>query len=237
MKTRWYLWSVVVISSVMVGCAPAETEQAAAPAAQEENEWVDLVADGALAAWRGYQRETVPGGWQVEDGIIAFNPEGERGDLTTRDQYGSFELALEWRITEGGNSGIIYRVSEDSGAPWHTGPEFQVLDNDAYRDQIKPSQLTGSNYDINPATVEAANPVGEWNAVRIVVKGNHVEHWLNDTKVVEYEFGSEDWEARVKESKFIDHPGYGRNATGHIVLQDHSDPVWYRNVRIRELSE
>lgn len=237
MKALRYVWSMALIGMLVVGCAPPEEEQAAAPAQETEAEWVDLIAEGSLAAWRGYQRETVPGGWQVEDGVLTFNPEGERGDIMTQEQYGSFELATEWKITEGGNSGIIYRVTEESEASWHTGPEFQVLDNNAYRDELDPSQLSGSNYAINPATPDVMKPAGEWNSARIVVRGNHVEHWLNDTKVVEYEFGSADWEERVKASKFVDHPGYGRNASGHIVFQDHSDPVWYRNVRIRELSE
>lgn len=238
MKGRWYMVGLLIVGWIAAGCVPSASDQSTAEHdAVIASEWVDLLADGSLVAWRGYQRETAPEGWQVEEGALTFNPEGERGDLMTRDSYGSFELALEWKITEGGNSGIIYRVSEEGEASWHTGPEFQVLDNDAYREQVEPHQLSGANYAINAPSEEVVRPVGEWNTARIVVQGNHVEHWLNGTKIVEYEIGSADWEARVQASKFVDHPGYGRQAEGHIVLQDHSDPVWYRNIRIRDLGE
>jgi len=175
----------------------------------------------------------VPAGWQVVDG--ALTRVGEGGDLITRDEFGDFELALEWKVAEGGNSGIMYRVTEDAGATYETGPEMQVLDDARHKDGESRLTAAGSAYGLYPAPAGVVKPAGEWNAVRIVVRGNHVEHWLNGIKVVEYELGSPDWKAKVEASKFKQWPGYGRAASGHIALQDHGDRVAFRDIRIRTL--
>jgi hypothetical protein len=175
----------------------------------------------------------MPDGWQVVHG--ALTRVDSAGDIVTADQYANFELALEWRVAEGGNSGIFYRVSEDSDYPWRSGPEMQVLDDARHPDGRSPLTSAGALYGIYPAPRGVVRPAGEWNAVRIVVNGRHVEHWLNGMKVVEAELGSPDWEARVRESKFAKMPRYGRNQSGHIGLQDHGDRVAYRNIKIRVL--
>ena len=175
----------------------------------------------------------MPAGWEVADGALTRT--GPGGDIITVDQFGNFELELEWMVAPGGNSGIFYRVTEEGEAGYHTGPEMQVLDDAAHADGLSRLTAAGSAYGLYPAPPGVVKPAGEWNAVRIVVRGRHVEHWLNGTKVVDYELGSPDWEAKVKASKFAQWPGYGRAPRGHVALQDHGDRVAYRNIRIREI--
>jgi hypothetical protein len=196
-------------------------------------DWIVLFDGRSLQAWRGFRRESVPAGWQVVSGELTRV--GEAGDLITRDQFGDFELELEWKVTEGGNSGIMYRVTEEGEATYETGPEMQVLDDARHKDGATRLTSAGSAYGLYAAPAGVVKPAGEWNAVRIVVRGDQVEHWLNGTRVVEYRLGSPDWEAKVAASKFSRWPGYGRAASGHIALQDHGDRVAYRDIRIRKL--
>lgn len=202
--------------------------------AGEEGEWEVLFDGSDLSAWKGYDRDDIPGGWSVEDGTLHFAPGTERGDVVTRETYGDFELALEWKISACGNSGIFYRGDPEQ-EPWRTSPEMQVLDDACHPDSKYPSHRAGSNYDLYTATPGVVRPAGAWNEVRIVARGSHVEHWLNGQKVVEYEQGSEAWQARVAASKFREFDDYGQYMSGVIALQDHSDPVWYRDIRIRRL--
>jgi hypothetical protein len=195
--------------------------------------WIPLFDRRTTAGWRSYRSKTIPAGWQVIDG--ALTRVASAGDIVTNDKYGNFELALEWNVAEGGNSGIFYRVSEDSDYPWQTGLELQVLDDARHPDGRSPLTAAGSLYGICPVPRGVVRPAGEWNAARIVVNGHHVEHWLNGVKVVDAELGSPDWAARVRRSKFATMPGYGKNDTGYIGLQDHGDRVAYRNIRIRTL--
>jgi Domain of Unknown Function (DUF1080) len=193
-----------------------------------------LLFDGkSLAGWRGFKTTTPPAGWKAIDGLLVRESGG--GDLMTVDQYGDFELRLDWRISEGGNSGIMFRVTPEGEEPWHSGPEMQVLDNARHKDGANPLTSAGSNYALYAPVRDVTKPVGEWNAVRLIAKGNHVEHWLNDVKVVEYELFSPDWEKRVQASKFGEIPPYGRAKRGHIAIQDHGDRVWYRNIKIKPL--
>jgi hypothetical protein len=198
-------------------------------------EWRALFDGTDLSHWRGYRRDDLPAGWRIEDGVLAFVPGTSGGDIVTRAKFNDFELELEWRISEGGNSGIFFWSSEEFDHVWQSAPEMQVLDDERHPDARTPAHRAGANYGLHVPSVSAARPAGEWNHVRIVAVANHVEHWLNGEKIVEYEIGSEDWRRRVAASKFIEMPGYGRYRRGHIALQDHGDRVWYRNIRIREL--
>lgn len=197
------------------------------------DEWRTLFDGRSLDAWRGFRNSRVPAGWQVVDG--ALTRVGEGGDLITRHEFGDFELALEWKVAEGGNSGIMYRVMEDASATYETGPEMQVLDDARHKDGESRLTAAGSAYGLYAAPAGVVKPAGEWNSARILVRGNHVEHWLNGVKVVEYELGSPDWKAKVEASKFKQWPGYGRAPRGHIALQDHGDRVAYRDIKIRTL--
>lgn len=241
MRTRWPLRSAIIGFGIvyLLGCAsPAQTQDVQNRLTQQEIDagW-ELLFDGqSLDAWRGYQRDDLPGAWSVSEGTVVFNPDqADGGDIITKDQYENFELRLEWRITPGGNSGIFYGVSEDSRYTYHTGPEMQILDNQGHRDGQNPLTSAGSNYALHAPASDVTRPVGEWNVARIVVDGTHVQHWLNGEKVVEYERWTEAWKRLVRESKFVEWPRYGLNARGHLGLQDHGNPVWFRNIMVRRL--
>ena len=197
--------------------------------------WRALFDGVSTDAWRGFRSDRLPAGWQVVDG--ALTRVAPAGDIVTREQFGDFELALAWRVRAGGNSGVFYRVSEASELDqvWQSGPELQVLDDGGHPDGQRPETSAGSCYGLYPAPRGVVRPAGEWNDVRILVRGHEVEHWLNGRKVVEYRLGSPDWLERVGRSKFATLLRYGRETRGHIALQDHGDWVAYRNIRVREL--
>jgi len=201
--------------------------------ANAQSGWRSLFDGRTTAGWRGFRTDTVPDGWQVVEG--ALTRVGAGGDIITTEQFANFELELEWNVAPGGNSGIMFRVTEDSDATYKSGPEMQVLDDAAHRDGQSRLTAAGANYGLDAAPAGVVKPAGEWNAVRLVVNGAHVEHWLNGVKVVEYELWTPAWEAKVAATKFAQWPGYGRARAGHIALQDHGDRVAYRNIRIRVL--
>lgn len=200
--------------------------------------WKTLFDGKSTDAWRGYGKPTLPEGWQVKDGTLTLVSKGA-GDIVTRDVYANFELELEWKISEGGNSGIFYNVVEDPKYKnaYYTGPEMQILDNERHPDAKagkNGNRTAGSNYDLIPAS-RPSKPAGAWNQVKLVVNQGHVAHWLNGVKVVDYQLWTREWEKMVAASKFVNMPDYGKARQGHIALQDHDDPVWFRNIRIREL--
>lgn len=196
----------------------------------------ELLFDGeSLAAWRGYGRDDLPAGWHAENGTLAYRPGVEGGDIITRDTFGDFDLRLEWKLSPSGNSGIMYGVVEGPEWSYHSGPEMQVLDNGGHADGADPLTSAGAAYGLYAPSSDVTRPVGEWNEARIVRRGNRVEHWLNGTRIVEYGIGSDEWDARVADSKFAQWPDFGVHHEGHIALQDHGNRVWYRNLRIRRL--
>ncbi len=201
-------------------------------------EWKVLFDGRSTDAFRGYNRGDFPADcWTIDAGALKTVAGGKGPcDLVTRDKYRDFELELEWKVSPGGNSGVLYRVAEKPGEPsWHSGPELQILDDDKYRDN-PPSTWSGSLYDLIAARDKTLRPACAWNTVRVVSRGPHVEHWLNGRKVVEYELGSEALKALVARSKFKDMPGFAAEPEGYIALQHHEGgDVWFRNVRIRRL--
>jgi hypothetical protein len=196
-------------------------------------DWRALFDGKTTTGWRGYQRSDMPAGWTVVDSALTRT--GEGGDIITTDQFANFELALEWKVAPAANSGVMYRVVEGPRQTYMSGPEMQVLDDERHADGKTRLTAAGSAYGLYPSPAGVVRPAGEWNSVRILVDGNHVEHWLNGSKVVTYELGSPDWEQRVKDSKFVEWPTYGRAKSGHIALQDHGDWVAFRNIKIRVL--
>ena len=221
--------------ALVVSAAPARAQGAenSLTPAEKAAGWRLLFDGRTTKGWRGYRMETLPRGWQVAKG--ALTRVKQAGDIITKDKFANFELALEWTISAGGNSGVFYRASEDDDAIYWNAPEMQVLDDARHPDGQSRLTAAGAAYDVYPAPPDVVKPAGEWNAVRLLVNGSHVEQWLNGVKMVEYEFGSPDWAARVKASKFDSHPHYGRNPTGYIGLQDHGDWVAFRNIKIRVL--
>lgn len=202
--------------------------------AEERAQGFHLIFDGATTTgWRGFRRETIPDGWRVADG--ALTRLGGGGDIVTEDQYENFELRLQWKVQPGGNSGILFRVTEELERTYHSGPEMQVLDDQRHPDGRSRLTAAGSNYALHAVEAGIVRPAGEWNDAGIIMNGAHVEHWLNGVKTVEYELWTDEWEKLVRESKFVEWPGYGRTRAGHIALQDHGDEVAYRSIRIRIL--
>jgi hypothetical protein len=197
-----------------------------------------LLFDGkTTTGWHGYKRSDMPSGWVAMDGTLSHKPDTEGGDISSDRMYGDFELRIDWRIAQHGNSGIMYRVTEDHQASYMTGPEFQVLDNAGHPDGKHAKTRAGTCYALYACSKEVARPGGEWNSARIIVKGNHVEHWLNGVEVVHYELHSAEWNKLVAGSKFAAALDFGTNPRGHIVLQDHGDEVSFKNIRIRELHQ
>ncbi len=196
--------------------------------------WQSLFDGQTITGWHGFKTPgKVAPGWTVENGTITRTGSGD--DLVTNKSYANYEFALDWKIAAKGNSGIIYRIDPKAEVTYTSGPEMQVLDDAGHPDGKSRLTSAGSDYGLYAAPAGVVKPAGEWNSIRLVVNGNHVEHWLNGQKVVVYELGSADWAAKVKASKFAAWPGYGKSKTGYIGLQDHGDRVWYRNIRIKEL--
>ena len=208
--------------------------------AEEKQQGWQLLFDGnSMEHFRGFRKDEVPAGWQIEDGAIVLA--GERaGDIITKDQYENFEFSIDWKILEGGNSGIFYHVSEDSAYSntYNSGPEMQILDDERHPDSKKGvdgNRQAGTLYDLLPLTAPAVKPAGEWNTAKLVVNNGKVEHWLNGKKVVEYELGTPEWNEMIAKSKFASMKGFGAEGKGHIALQDHGDKVWFRNIKVRPL--
>ena len=195
-----------------------------------------LLFDGtSLAAWRSYGKQDTPAGWSAKDGSLT--KAGHADDIISRDQFGDFEFAFDWKLSRAGNAGVFYRATEEYDKPYWSGPEYQLLDDGTHADGKDRLTSAGAAYGLYPSAAGVVRPAGEWNSSRIVVKGQHVEHWLNGTKLVEYELESPNWEAKVKASKFGEWKNYGRAKRGYISIQgDHEGDLEMRNVRIRELT-
>ena len=227
--------ALVLAGALLAGCtyAPAPEPEPAMNSSSANAGWRSLFDGKTLTGWHVYRETGTPTNWAVVDGTIQRTADG--GDLVTDEQFANFELTLDWKIAPGGNSGILYRVSDTGEETYFTGPEMQVLDDTRQPDGKSPLTSAGSDYGLYPAPRGVVKPAGEWNTVRLVVNGNHVEHWLNGVKVVEYELHSPDWNARVAASKFAQWPGYGQSARGRIALQQHGSQVNFRNIRIKVL--
>ncbi len=209
--------------------------------ATKPSKWRKLFDGKTTTGWHNYNKTGVTG-WQAVNGELVTG--GKSGDLVTDEEFENFELEFEFKPTPKGNSGVIYKVIEDpKNPPYYSGPEFQVIDDDGYPPfndggkmvTISDKQKTGANYDMYPPSQKAAKPAGEWSKGKILINNNHIEHWLNGVKVVEYEYGSDDWKEHLAKSKFATWSYATPHAKGKISLQDHGDAVSYRNIRIRTL--
>ncbi len=214
---------------------------------EKKEGWILLFDGKTTDGWRGYQKETFPKGWSIENGALKCNASG-RGEAGARDggdiiydkKFSDFYLKLEWKISEGGNSGIFYLGQEKLETIWRTAPEMQVLDNERHPDAKKGkngNRQAGSLYDLIPARPQNAKPVGQWNSVEIIVYDGIVIHKQNGKAVVEYYLGTPEWEDLVAKSKF---PAYNKDwanlaEEGYFGLQDHGDDVWFKNIKVKEL--
>lgn len=195
-----------------------------------------ILFDGtSLDAWQSYSGDAVGQGWKIVDGALFFDGSGG-GDIVTKEDFGDFELAFEWRLPAGANSGVMYRVGMGDEAPYLTGPEYQILDDGGHADGKNPLTSAASLYALYAPVNKFVNPLCCWNSARIIVRGNRIEHWLNGMKVVDAEIGSDDWKSRVENSKFKKWEKFATLPSGRICLQDHGNEVWYRNIWIRVYS-
>jgi hypothetical protein len=206
----------------------------------EKADGYKLLFDGqSTAGWRNFKKDGISDGWKVKDGALC-RVDKSAGDIVTQDEYDNFILELDYKVPANANSGILYRVSEDLNRTWFTGVEFQLLDN---TNPHGDSQKSGWAYALyKPAIdektgkpLDVTNPVGHWNHIKLVCDGNHIEHWMNGVKYVEYEIGSDDWNQHVAASKFVKMPRFAKNAKGHIALQGDHGNVCFANIKLKPL--
>jgi len=209
----------------------------------QKSKWI-ILFDGRLTdKFRGYNMQSFPdSAWKVEDGALVTQTGVPNIDLVTKDAYKNFELDLDWKVSQGGNSGVFFHMKEslthqsgNGNSPnWLDNYEMQILDDIGFNDTAA-IRSAGSLYDLIVPRNKHLKPVGEYNHARLIVKGHHVEHWLNREKVVEYEMGSPEMNKLLKESKFSSNPNYGKSPDGLIMLQHHGQKVWFKNIRVRRL--
>ena len=223
------LRSIYMLRILLLSCSFSVIAQA--------GEWVSLFDGESLKGWtNGGGKAVEEGGWVAENGILYRK--GKGGSLFSEKEFADFEFRFEWKISEKGNSGVKYRVVKYDGGAL-LGPEYQVLDDDKHPDgKVGLNRQSAALYDILPADAEKKklNMVGEWNTSRIVARGGHFQHFLNGEKVIDITVGSDQWKELIAQSKFKKSKGFAENAKGRLMLQDHSDPVWYRKLEIRELA-
>jgi hypothetical protein len=232
MKTIMNRSMIVLITIMSLATIQVRSEQPNSLTDQEKSAGFKLLFDGkTMDGWRNYKKSEISDGWKVVDG--ALTRVASAGDIITKDQYGAFELLIDYKISPGGNSGVMYHVSEEGKAPWHSGPEIQIQDNKDGKDPQKAGWL----YQLYKSDQDATKPAGEWNQLRIVITPTKCEHYMNGVKYCEYVKGSADWDERVAKSKFAKMPLFGKLTSGHICLQDHGNEVAYRNIKIRVIDE
>lgn len=246
-------------AGILLGCQNEEQPNEATPATsqvatptsntlteKEKQDGWQLIFDGSTKnGWHIYNNKSDGSAWIVDDGSLAFQP-GEvkddhtvgGGDIVSAEEYDNFDLKLEWKVADSGNSGIILFIKEDPKYEhtWHTGPEMQVLDNAGHPDAKIVKHMAGDLYDLISAAPLTVKKAGEWNQVEIICNNGQLDFYLNGPKVVSTTLWDENWKKMIKGSKFKDMPDFGTYKKGRIGLQDHGNHVWYRNIRIKKLS-
>jgi hypothetical protein len=229
---------IAQVALLLAACTPMGNNTPASSSttstAQSGSGWRPLFDGTSTDAFRGYKEATLPAGWTIVDGTLTKN--GSVGDLLTKEQFGNFELAFDWKLAPGGNAGVFYRGTEEYDHIYWSAPEYQLLDDARHPDGKSRLTSAGADYAVYPSPAGVVKPADEWNSSLIVAKGDTVQHWLNGQKLLEYVIGSPDWLAKVKASKFAAYPNYGLAKRGYIGIQgDHDGTLSIRNVRIRVL--
>lgn len=238
---------VAALAVILASCSgekavETETEEVTVVEAQEE-EWIDLFAANDFSKWHKYGGGDVGSAWKIENGEVyldAKNPDiekGDGGDITTNEEYENFHLKYDWKISQNGNSGVIFYTHEgpEYERSYYTGLEMQVLDNEGHPDAKIISHRAGDLYDLIVSSEETVKPYGEWNSAEIIANNGKLELILNGTTVVSTTLWTPEWEALIADSKFKDMPNWGTFKKGSITLQDHEDPVYFKNVMIKKL--
>jgi len=237
-KTSFFM-GMLLIATVLFSC----TEKQNVLTDQEKQDGWKLLFDGqSLNGWKNYNEAGITG-WSAQDGNLASSGTGSdsTGYIITDKKYDNFELAFDWKIAAEGNSGVMYHVTESKKfkTPYKTGPEYQLLDDIGFPQKVENWQLTGADYAMHVAdtTAKKLKPVGEWNTSKIIFNNGHVEHWLNGSKIVDFEAWTPEWFALKNSGKWTSAPEYGLSETGYISLQDHGSKAWFRNMKIKELAK
>jgi len=263
MKKQSY-FLIVVLTILFISCKEKLKEESEVTSENiiAKSEWIYLFDGTSTKGWRAYNGDALPPGWIAKDGELTFDTElgleqdytGGKDIIYGLEEFDNFELYLEWKLPEGGNSGIFYHLKEGYNAPPEVSPEYQLIDDVNYTkihditdynkslgytenpSELKPLQQTASDYAMHPADTEKTlNPIGEWNTTRIIFTPEKVEHWLNGKKVLSFVPWSEEWYEKKNSDKWKNSPDYGKFKTGYIGLQDHSSPIWFKNIKIKKL--
>ena len=226
--------TIALLAFLLPACAPSSGAAASETMTADTSSWRSLMGPDLAELWRGYRADSIPSAWHLVGDTLTKST--STGDIITRDPYTDFELELDWKLSSGGNAGIFYRATEEYDHIYWSGPEYQLLDDAGHPDGRNRLTAAGASYALYPSEAGVVKPAGEWNSTKIVVRGSHVEHWLNGKKLVDFELGSADWKARVAKSKFTEWKDYGRARSGYIGIQgDHDGTLSLRNIRIRSL--
>ena len=206
---------------------------------EKEDGWQLLFDGKSTNGWHGFNMDGFPDSWAIESESLTMNStdSAENQDILTAKKYRDFALSLEYKLTPGANSGVLYQIEEDPKYKfaYETGPEFQVIDHEGWADPLEDWQINGANYAMYPPKAKPFKPVGEWNQLLLVVKGNKVTQMLNGVVVVEYDKNSEEWNKLRNSGKWTDFPDWGKFDEGYISLQNHGTKVWYRDIKLKEL--
>ena len=260
------LASLVALILTLSACQTERQTEASAANAETQattDDWIYLFDGTSTEGWRAYNGDSLPPGWIIEDEVLTFDTElgleqdyqGGKDIIYGAEAFDNFELYLEWKIPEGGNSGIFYHLKEGYDAPSGVSPEYQLIDDENYTkihditdynlslgntdkpEELKPLQQTGSDYAMHPAdpAQKTLHPTGEWNSSKIIFTTEKVEHWLNGKKLLSFVPWDEAWYEKKHSGKWKNSPDYGKFKSGFIGLQDHSSPIWFRNIKIKEL--
>ncbi len=231
-------WGLALAMMLPVSASHAAESENTLPtlSPRQINEGWKILFDGKTThGWRGFKKEGFPTqGWKVHDHCLVHAAKGGGGDLVTEETYEQFDLRWDWKVAPGANSGVKYFILEERGAA--IGHEYQMIDDEQHSDaKTGPLHQTAAFYDVLPPTVKATRPAGQWNESRILVKGSTVQHWLNGKLVLTYTLGSPEVKEGIAKSKFKAVQGFGDRVPGRILLQDHGDEVWFRNIKIHPL--
>jgi hypothetical protein len=215
---------------------PRQSTDNTLTAAEKQSGWALLFDGKSIPAWRTYQN-LPDGSWKIENGELYCKADtiSQHADLTTKDEYASFELQLDWKVSKGANSGILYHVLETKHASYETGPEYQLIDDNGYPGKLEDWQKSGADYAMHPPAKVVSKSAGEYNHTRLLVNGSHVEHWLNGVKVADFIAWTPEWERLKTAGKWKDFPDYGIARSGHICLQNHGGGIWFKNIKIKKL--